>query len=149
VSFDRQDFRGFVSHVLREAGLHSPAAVELLLGTCAVETDFGRYRRQLGGGPGCGPYQMEGATWGWLRPHYQRRLPEIRDRTVLEMVWDDRFATIAARLRYLIVPEPLPPADDIEALARYWKRHYNTALGKGTVEGFIAAYQRHVVGAVA
>jgi hypothetical protein len=29
-------------------------------------------------------------------------------------------------------------------MADYWKQHYNTPLGRGTVEEFISNYQRHV-----
>jgi hypothetical protein len=38
------------------------------------------------------------------------------------------------RLHYRRVAEPLPAAKDTEAMAAYWKAHYNTPLGKGTVE---------------
>ncbi|MBI3775871.1 MAG: hypothetical protein HY273_10020 [Gammaproteobacteria bacterium] len=34
----------------------------------------------------------------------------------------------------------LPDADDLPALAAYWKAHYNTAQGKGQVQNFMLAY---------
>lgn len=50
---------------------------------------------------------------------------------------DDRFACVACRLHYLRVREALPPPDAIEQQAAYWKRHYNTEDGRGTVEHFL------------
>jgi hypothetical protein len=47
------------------------------------------------------------------------------------------YAAAMCRVFYLRVPERLPQADDSAAMARYWKRYYNTHLGKGTVEGFL------------
>lgn len=149
MSFDRSDFRGFTSHVLRTAGLHSASAVELLLGTCAKESDFGKSRRQIGGGPALGVMQMEPATFGWLQGRYSSSLPELIGRNAEDLVWDDRLSVIMARLRYLVVPSPLPPANDVEGMARYWKQHYNTPTGRGTVEEFIANYNMFVLGPVA
>jgi hypothetical protein len=45
-----------------------------------------------------------------------------------------------ARLVYLRAPSPLPQDDDIEALAAYWKKYYNTDLGAGKVQDFIKHY---------
>lgn len=146
MSFLAPDFRGFVSHVMHEAALHSPAAVELLLGTCAQESRFGHYRRQLAGGPAVGVFQMEPATFLWLRGKYSARFPELVGREAHEMEWDDRLATIMARLRYLVVREPIPPADDVYGLAHYWKLYYNTRLGRGTEPEFVSNYQRFVEG---
>lgn len=39
------------------------------------------------------------------------------------------YATAVCRLRYRWSPLPLPAADDVEGLAAYHKRIYNTALG--------------------
>lgn len=51
-----------------------------------------------------------------------------------------------ARIHYLRVPEKLPDAEDIEGMARYWKKHYNTFKGAGTEEEFIENYKRFVQG---
>jgi len=42
------------------------------------------------------------------------------------------------------VTESLPPYNDIPALARYWKQHYNTPEGKGTEEEFVKNYQKYI-----
>ena len=41
------------------------------------------------------------------------------------------------RLKYRRDKYPLPKASDLEGQAKYWKRVYNSKLGKGTVKHFI------------
>ena len=45
------------------------------------------------------------------------------------------LALIMTRLKYMLIPEHIPP--DFEDRARYWKKHYNTIAGKGTEEHYI------------
>ena len=66
------------------------------------------------------------------------RLHLIRD--------DDRVACLFARLHYLRVSESVP--EGLEEQARYWKRYYNTAGGKGTVPEYLAKYRRLVAPAL-
>jgi hypothetical protein len=40
--------------------------------------------------------------------------------------------------------EPLPNANDIEALGTYYKKYYNTPLGRATVEEFMKNCERFV-----
>ena len=47
------------------------------------------------------------------------------------------IAALAARLFLLTIPEEIP--DTLKGQAAYWKKHYNTAQGKGTVRKFIEA----------
>ena len=62
------------------------------------------------------------------------RLRAIRD--------DDRLACLFARLHYLRVAEAVP--DDLRGQAGYWKRYYNTRLGKGTVVGYMDKWRQFV-----
>ncbi len=61
----------------------------------------------------------------------------------IEMInWQDLrynplLAMIFARLKYKKIPQAVPPS--IRERAEYWKTHYNTYLGKGTVEHYIQA----------
>ena len=58
-----QDFvTTIIEPVLCHLGAFSPAAVQLLLGTAVHESMGLRHRRQIGGGPARGYFQMEGAT---------------------------------------------------------------------------------------
>jgi hypothetical protein len=58
------------------------------------------------------------------------------------MVWDLRYACAMCRIHYYRVPEPIP--DNLPGQAVYWRRYYNTSLGKGTEEGYIAAWRRFI-----
>jgi hypothetical protein len=54
------------------------------------------------------------------------------------------YATAMARIIYLRCPEPLPMADDIAGMGRYWKRHFNGGRGAGSVPAFVLNYSEFV-----
>lgn len=56
------------------------------------------------------------------------------------MIWDLKYATAMARMFYMQHQEPLPPADDIEKIWEYYKKYWNTELGKARKEHFIEDY---------
>jgi hypothetical protein len=116
-----------------------------VLGTIAVESNFGTYLMQQGGGPAIGVAQMEPATFDWLRQKFMARFPELvtKDKARL-METDLDFAVFMCRLRYAVVPSPLPDSQNVRALAEYWKLIYNTAAGAGTVAKFMSAYAKYV-----
>ena len=150
---DPQDFRDHViAPTLHRLRLWSAEAEELLLGTALAESGLRRLR-QLGGGPALGVYQMEPAThadiWRWLR----RRRPLLADDIAAltaetnlsgslerapHLVTNLAYATAMTRAHYLRVRMPIPRGPD--AQARYWKRSYNTPLGAGTVDHYLAAW---------
>jgi len=144
-----------VRPTLKKIGLWSEAAENLLLGTAAQESQMGRYLRQIGGGPGLGIFQVESSThddiWDNYLIYRGPLLSAVTKLTVLQMprtqqlVWNLYYATAIARIHYLRVPEPLPAPDDVSELGCYWKNHYNTKLGKGTVEEFVKSYTAMVV----
>ena len=135
--------------------LHSVAAVELLVGTALKESGGLRWRRQLNQGPARGLFQMEGATYEDIWRNYLAFRPVLADAirsaftpaggelTFEQITDDDAYAAVMARLKYLRVPAPLPPAGDVSAQAKYWKDHYNTKLGKGTVASYVETWTRY------
>ncbi len=141
---------------LKYLDMYSDAAVNLLLGTAAQESGLGHYLVQLNGGPARGIYQMEPFTSNCiLRNHVKHRKSLRLKVTSLvgthaadtdPMVSNLAYATAMARLHYMRVPFALPHADDVSGLAHYWKEHYNTHLGKGTVEEFMENYARFGIG---
>ena len=144
-----------IQPTLIQLGMHSQSAMQLLLGTMATESHFGEYLRQVGGGPALGVYQMEPATHDDIVHNYIRHRQSIRQLLVslgymdldsAKLVYDLRYATIFARLHYYRVREALPAADNLPALAAYWKEYYNTRHGKGTEEKFLVDYNRFVRG---
>lgn len=57
------------------------------------------------------------------------------------------LSVVIARIKYWRFAEPLPKKDDpdyIVKLGQYWKDHYNTKKGKGTVDEFVANYHRYL-----
>ncbi len=139
---------------LKAIELWSEAAENLLLGTAAQESHLGRYLTQIRG-PALGIYQMEPGTHQDIWWHYLRYRPELAKKVKTfaasnpphrkELVTNLAYATVMTRIYYLRVKEALPHPNDIQALAQYWKRYYNTFKGKGKIEEFILNYQELVL----
>jgi hypothetical protein len=152
-------FQDLITDTLLDIGLHSEDAVQLLLLTVAVESDFGSARRQRGGGPGLGVYQIEPTTHNWLVGSYltslHKKLPNLKESVskyttawqAQEVTDNDRYATCVARLKYLSIPHPLPRAGDVKGMAYYWKHWYNASPRGTPVEEAIRKYARYVLGA--
>jgi hypothetical protein len=144
-------------HVIRPTlkllNMGSLAAENLLLGTCAQESRLGTYLKQRNG-PALGIYQIEPATHDDLWKNFISFHPDLLSTLMAinhypryeSLVTDLSYATAIARLVYYRAPEKLPDANDVEGLAAYWKAHYNTPLGKGTVKEFIDNYNSLVLG---
>lgn len=152
-----------VRPALKAANLWSEAAENLVLGT-GVQESLLAWVKQRGAGPALGFYQMEPATASdichrflstraemsmalgkatW--PHIARPTgySHLRDSDIARLLVEDlRFATIMCRLRYWMMPQKLPEANDIEGLSRYWKEKYNTVLGKGLAVEWAEKYRR-------
>ena len=52
------------------------------------------------------------------------------------------YGAAVCRLCYYRKAEALPEAGDIEGQGQYWKQHYNTPLGKGTVTKYVYKVQK-------
>lgn len=133
--------------------LWSQAAENLLLGTAAHESKSGTFLKQMNG-PALGIYQIEPTTFEDIQDYITANKSLQKKVTALLSPFDQRngyraltyhliFSTAIARLIYLRAPQALPCAQDIPGLAQYWKMHYNTPLGRGTVAEFIAHYPQN------
>lgn len=135
---------------LRRLGLYSEAAEELLMLTAATESLCGRYLHQVGG-PALGVFQMEPATCRDIWDNYLRYKGPLADDIRLmgegpeTLPGNLYYAAAMARVHYLRVPQALPSAMDEWGLAQYWKDHYNTHLGSGTVEKAVENYRRYAL----
>ena len=149
---EKKQLKKLVNEVLLKMELHSDEAVELILGTIAQESAGGTYIRQITG-PALGICQMEPTTFKDIMNNYIKYKPEL-GRVVMFasgvsalkseiLEYNLAFSIAMCRVHYLRVSEALP--NDLEGYAKYWKEHYNTRLGKGTVEEFIANYNRYVI----
>lgn len=154
---DKEQFAQLIHDVLvdLDSSVYSLSAVHLLLGTAAQESRFGTYIHQING-PALGVFQMEPATEEDIWTHFLTYKPYLRDMVKkstgvkqpdpYHLRGNLLYQIAMARLHYYRVPEPLPPSTDIMGMAMYWKQHYNTHLGRGTVEEFQKNYTRYVVG---
>lgn len=130
-------------------GLDSPAAQVLLLATAIQESKL-TARRQVGGGPALGLYQIEKDThddvWEnylkFRKPLSQKVLSLVppKGATWAALEFNDRYATAIARICYARVSAPLPQANDIAAMSRYWETYYNTGIGLGRAEQFVDSW---------
>lgn len=146
------DHKQFREHIVRPALRilepeipYSKTAENLLIGTAVQESAL-RFVVQLGG-PALGVFQMEPMTHDdiWqnflaARPTLAARLSERQPEAHGRLVYDLRYAAQMARVHYWRVPEALP-ANYPEALGRYYKRYFNTELGKATVAQFVQNYE--------
>ena len=130
--------------------LNSDAAANLLLGTAAAETKLGTYIYQHPAGPALGIYQIEPRTFTDMMEWIERSPPLMSTispfmcskpfPTTRQIIGNLYLATAASRLYYWRVSAPMPRSDDLQGLAGYWKKWYNTALGRGTVDHFIQCW---------
>jgi len=146
-----RQFRLMVRESLQAVGLWDLAAENLLVGTALQESNL--YFLKQVNGPAIGFFQIEPETYAWIRQKIKDHglcwniLKQCGFMTLPEdpgcLGWHIRYAIIVARFRYLAIPDPLPHADDLEGLAKTWKLYYNSNLGKGTVDQFIANYKKY------
>lgn len=151
MSIDAKQFKLYIIvPTLARIGLYNNSAVNLLLGTCAQESQMGTYLKQING-PALGPFQEEPVSHDDMWDNYLKYKPDlagkvlaIDSRDSTHLITNLAYATAIARIQYLRAPDPLPDADDLVGLASYYKRYYNTDKGAATVDEFIDNYKRYV-----
>lgn len=155
-----------VKPTLEYLGLYSEAAANLLMMTYAVESNIaGQTRLQQVNGPALGIYQIEPATHNDVYQHFLNYpgRHEFRNKIATmtsfgaglnlfedepvpaemddQLVTNLQYTTAIARIIYYRDKEALPEADDIDGLAKYYKRVFNTPLGKSSEEKAKRAYR--------
>lgn len=129
-----------IKPALSKLQMYSTNAEEILVFTCATESLGGKYLKQVNG-PALGIYQMEPNTYTDIWENYIKNRGALLNMLTLNfdvgriplperMVYDLRFATAMARLHYARAKEPLPSAENVDAIWKYYKKYYNTPLGK-------------------
>jgi hypothetical protein len=151
---DKKRFKALVIGVIDYMDMYSQSATILQLGTFAHESLNGKYKRQISGGPGRGYGQMEPDTekdiWRYLtrRTDIREKVIELTGITgpnVYALEHHLVYQICMVRVKYYMRPEPLPEPTNLIGMAEYWKLHYNTPDGAGTVEEFIDNYGRYVL----
>ena len=151
-------FRLFIVRpILLRMEMWSEAAENLLWGTAVHESGGLRWIDQVTGpgdatpGPARGFYQIEPATLDDLytstlafRPNLRALMWSFeapRPGRHEQLATNPGYATAAARLLYWRIRAPLPAAEDLDGLARYWKTYWNTEKGRGTPAQFVMHYR--------
>jgi len=139
--------------------LNTDVSVTLMLGTAAQETLMGFYLHQFGGGPGKGIYSIEPETHLDIVGRYLQRPENAKLLQIVEgfvsrgaklgdhdeLIYNLRYATAIARIKYWTRPEKLPTdATDIAALGKYWDVHYNANDKVGFPAEFVGNYEKYV-----
>ena len=140
-----------IAPALDKIDLWSRAAEELVLGTAIVESGL-TYLIQHRDGPALGLWQIEPATHEDLYTNFLNYRPELGSKLMElrapNLSMDENLATnlmygaAVCRLCYYRKPDALPEAGVIEGQAAFWKQHYNTPLGKGTVTKYVYEVQK-------
>lgn len=129
-----------INPVLSKLQVYSKDAEELLVFTCATESDGGHYIHQVGG-QALGIYQMEPNTHTDIWVNFIRNNNRLATLMTIHfgcnkvpdpdrLIYDLAYATAMARIHYMRVSVDLPDASDSQALWEYYKEHYNTFNGK-------------------
>jgi hypothetical protein len=137
------DFKKMCAEALLDFGMHSDRAVELLAMICAHESLGGKFRRQVGGGPALGIFQIEPTThnsiWDNSDSIKSRAIRLGIKEDVNRLETDDRYSIFVARHYLAMDTNPLPKG--LEKMADYCKSYWNRT-GKATPEKYLNDYLR-------
>ena len=146
-----KEMKNIISEVLtkleKETNIKkTPEAVNLIYETGMAESGY-RALVQSGGGPALSFFQIEPATAKDIFNNYvEYREPLVQALILLGIDPMDldfsvktniAVAICMCRFHYRRVPSAIPKTK--EGRAKYWKKHYNTELGKGTIEHYLKA----------
>ena len=140
-----KELRDIAKKVCKHLGMYSKDAVDLIIATGKAESGFRALKQK--GGPAIGFFQIEPDTINDVMDNYAHYRPHIMQ-DLLDLglkQGEEEFCVLTnialqiafCRLCYRRVPKPIP--NNLEDMAKYWKKHYNTEKGKGTVEHFLKA----------
>jgi len=125
------------------------AAKKLLLETAAAETGMGE-AIDKSWFVGIGLMQFDEIGFKDVQQRTSRAKKDLVlncfgidiDRVVhTDLRWSPLLSVIFARLKYQLVPSAIP--DEQYARAAYWKKWYNSSLGKGTPEHYMRSAAKY------
>lgn len=142
-----KDIKKIVRDALKDIDMYSDDAHAMVMRTGLAETGFRTLFQKRG--PALGFWQCEPNTAYDIIENYILYRPQLKSKllsynidssTVIRVLKTDIAAqAILCRLKYRRDSKPIPKWNDVKGQAEYWKRVYNTELGKGTIEHFIDA----------
>ena len=146
-----QEIKEIAEYSLYKLNCYSDDALALVVRTGMAESGYRALKGYGEGNPAIGFWQIEPATMYDMMKNYliyRTKYTQVLKGLGMEFKGDDieisvmsNMAVQAAlcRLHYRRDKDPLPPWDDMEAQARYWKKVYNTYKGRGTIKHFMKA----------
>lgn len=125
--------------------MYSKDVEDLIIATGNAESGFRALEQNKG--PAVGFFQIEPDTIDDVLDNYARYRPTVMQ-VLLEygMIQGEEYFSVMSnialqvafcRLCYRRVPDPIP--NNLNDMAKYWKKFYNTEKGKGTVKHFLDA----------
>lgn len=123
-------------------------AKEMIIETAIAETGLGQIEDKTIGA-GMGLTQFDKLPFDDIKKRNMRLRAKILDELKIDIAlvgWDDLrynqfLALLFTRLHYWLKGDPIPKT--IEERAAYWKTHYNTSAGKGTIEHYLEMNKRY------
>lgn len=143
----KKDIKYIIKWTLKYLDMYSDDAAELVFRTGMAESGY-RALKQMGGGPALGFFQCEPKTMLDIMKNYVHYRQDLKQKIIAlgyneEHSSDILMSNIAlqvafCRIKYRRDKYQIPSKDNLKEQGKYWKRIYNTKLGKGTVEHFIS-----------
>jgi len=155
MGIDNKQIKSLIKDVCVQLGdkYAKQEAIDMVYATGLVESKY-KYIEQIGNGPARSFWQVEPETAVDNCRNFISKRPDLLqacadtlgidpyyfiDATIDDWDWILRTNIAAGilhcRIKYWRIPEPIEKGK--EALAKYWKKHYNTEQGAGTVEHFL------------
>ena len=143
-----KSIKKIIKWTLKYLDMDSEAARDLIFKTGMAESGY-RALEGYGNNPAIGFWQVEPFTMNDTIENYVNYRPEIKTK-LFGLGYDDKdnemrlMSNMAlqiafCRLKYRRDKHALPGIENIDSQAKYWKRVYNSELGRGTIEHFIKA----------
>jgi hypothetical protein len=136
---------------ITKAGLYSESAANLMLGTALAESNLDLLVQRYNGGAKSF-FQIEDETYHDILRYLNRSDKSALRHQIIKacqivsfpnpdaLIYNMRLATIIARVKYLMSPDPLPKPGAVHAQGEYWVKNYNCG-GKATVNKYIDGWR--------
>lgn len=124
----------------------------LMLATCYQETNFGGFKDPTPYRAGAGLMQFDKMPFEDIRDRGGRFYKvvlrnfgiDVPSLTHRELEFSPLASIVMARIKYKLVPSKIPSWDDFEGQWLYYKKWYNSYLGRATKEEFLVSYNKAI-----
>lgn len=122
------------------------SALKLILETAMQETVLGNYRDNSSYGGGVGLCQCDPVAFYDTQKRIPRRFKDLIDGNFCievdevhhrELAFSPLLSLLWCRMHYLLRPGAIP--ETAQDRGKYWKKWYNSELGKGTVDDYMVS----------